>query len=73
MSTQKAGLQDKTHVKNPPYEFLNSYNINHPELKKGQKLFLNNLCQVYSVTPLKKLKQTQYLSLLEKQQEIGKF
>lgn len=71
MSTQRVGLQDKTHVKKPPYEFLSSYNINHPELKKGQKLFLSNLCDVYSVSPLKKSKKTQYISLLERQKEIG--
>ncbi|CAF0828271.1 unnamed protein product [Brachionus calyciflorus] len=73
MSTRKAGLFDKTHVKNPPYEYLSSYNINHPELSKGQKMFLNNLCSVYSVSPLKKSKQNQYLTLLDRQKAIDKY
>lgn len=73
ISSRKVGLLDKTHVKKPPYEFLDSYNINHPELKNGQKIFLSNLCQVYSVASLKKLKKNQYLSLLNRQKEIGLF
>lgn len=71
ISSRKVGLQDKTHVKKPPYEFLHSYNINHPGLKNGQRLFLSNLCQVYSVASLKNSKKNQYLSLLDKQKEIG--
>lgn len=70
---QKTGLHDKTHPIRPPFEYNDSFNINHPELKNGQRLFLNNLCQVYSVYPLKKSKQTQYLNLLERQKALGDY
>ena len=54
-----------------PKEFVGSYNLSHPDFTDGQKLFINNLCNVYSVTPTKKLKQEQYARLLEHQKEIG--
>lgn len=71
ISNQKTGLQDKTHLKHPPLEYINSYNINHPDIKGGQRLYMNNLCQVYSVYPMKKVKQVQYLKLLQQQQDVG--
>lgn len=61
------GLQGTGESRRPPREFLSSYNINHPEFSKGQKLFLNELCSMYSVTPLKQSKQQQYIKLFKKQ------
>jgi len=54
-----------------PKEFIGSYNLAHPEFTEGQKLFITNLCNVYSVSPAKKVKQEQYARLLEHQKEIG--
>lgn len=61
------GLQSSNVNRRPPREFLSSYNINHPEFSKGQKLFLNELCSMYSVAPLKESKQQQYIKLFKKQ------
>lgn len=61
------GLQNTNLNRRPPREFLSSYNLNHPEFNKGQRLFLNELCSMYSVEPLKQLKQDQYLNLFKKQ------
>jgi hypothetical protein len=66
------GLQDKRIGTRPPSEYRSSYNLNHPELKHDQKLYLNNLCGVYSVKDLKESKKNRYISILEKQKEIGK-
>ncbi len=57
----------------PPREFLTSYNINHPEFTRGQRLFINELCSMYSVTPLKESKKNQYIKLFHQQKESGKF
>lgn len=63
------GLQGTGLNKRPPREFLSSYNINHPEFNKGQRLFLNELCSMYSVTPLKEWKKDQYIKLFQKQKQ----
>lgn len=68
---RKTGLQDKRPDKKPPSEFMGSYNLNHPDLNKGQRLYLNDLCRMYSVNPLKQSKQVQYLKLYQKQKDIG--
>lgn len=65
------GLQDKGTGTRPPSEYRSSYNLNHPELKRDQKLYLNNLCGVYSVKDLKESKKNKYISILEKQKAIG--
>jgi hypothetical protein len=52
ISRQKVGLQHHPSKIRPPTEFRESYNLNHPELKKGQKIYLNNLCQIYSIKDL---------------------
>ena len=65
------GLQSSNVNRRPPREFLSSYNINHPEFSKGQKLFLNELCSMYSVAPLKESKQQQYIKLFKKQTDGG--
>ena len=65
------GLQDKGTGTRPPGEYRSSYNLNHPELKRDQKLYLNNLCGVYSVKDLKESKKNKYISILEKQKAIG--
>ena len=67
------GLQGTGVNQRPPKEFLSSYNINHPEFSRGQRLFLNELCSMYSVAPLKESKKTQYIKLFKQQSESGKF
>lgn len=52
MGKRRVGLEDKTHYKRPPFEFRNSYNLNNPNLKKGHRLYLNDLC--YTVIISKK-------------------
>jgi hypothetical protein len=69
---RQTGLQDKTHHKKPPSEFTNSYNLNHPELRKGQRLYINDLCHIYASTPSKKAKHEQFLKLLQRQKDIDK-
>lgn len=66
------GLQGQPESKRPPREFLASYNINHPQFSKGQRLFINELCNMYSVTPLKQSKQDQYIKLFKNQTDAGK-
>ncbi len=66
------GLQGTVENKRPPREFLASYNINHPQFSKGQRLFINELCGMYSVTPLKQSKQDQYIKLFKNQADAGK-
>lgn len=61
------GLQDKTRASKPPSEFQSSYNINHPGFNRGQRLFVKDLCNVYSVKDLKAAKYNRYLSILHKQ------
>lgn len=61
------GLQTSADYKRPPSQFLSSYNINHPEFSKGQRLFLNELCSMYSVEPLKQSKKQQYIKLFKQQ------
>ncbi len=65
------GLQTHTELRRPPSEFLSSYNINHPEFNKGQRLFLNELCSMYSVAPLKQSKKQQYIKLFKQQTDGG--
>ena len=62
---RQTGLQDKTHYNMPPKEFKNSYNLNHPDLRKGQRLYINDLCHIYSSSSAKKNKQEQFLKLLQ--------
>jgi hypothetical protein len=66
-----AGLQDKRTLSRQPSEYKSSFNLNHPDLKRDQKLYLNNLCGVYSVRNLKESKTNRYMSILEKQKAIG--
>lgn len=72
MRKERTGLNHQPQYKNPPEEFSDSYNINHPDLTHNQRLIINNLCHVYSVHPLKQYKKYQYLSLLEKQRQMSK-
>jgi hypothetical protein len=65
------GYQGTGACKSPPKEFLTSYNINHPEFSRGQRLFLNELCTMYSVTPMKESKKAQYIKLFQQQKENG--
>lgn len=65
---QKSGLHEKFYTNTPPKEFLN---LQHPDLNEGQRIFLSNLSQIYSVSPLKQFKQSQYLSLLDQQKDFG--
>jgi hypothetical protein len=69
----RTGLQGKV-VGSPtlPVEYQSSYNLNHPKLMKDQKLYVRDLCQTYSVRPLKSFKQSQYLDLLKQRKAIGK-
>ena len=69
---RKTGLQDKTHHKQPPSEFMNSYNLNHPDLRKGQRLFINDLCHIYASMPAKKAKQEQFQNLLQRQKDVDR-
>jgi hypothetical protein len=73
MRKQKTGLTQYPIYKQPPQEFSDSYNINHPEFKPNQRMIMNNLCHIYSVHPLKVYKKYQYLSLLDKQRQISQF
>lgn len=66
---RQTGFQGTGQSQKPPREFLSSYNINHPEFNKGQRLFLNELCNMYSVLPMKQSKQEQYIKLFQKQKE----
>lgn len=67
------GFQSKYISSTLPREFTSSYNLNHPEFSNGQKLFLNNLCNVYSLNKMKKLKKEQYERLLDHQKTLGRF
>ena len=66
------GFQNKFINSTLPREFSSSYNLNHPEFNNGQKLFLNNLCNIYSVTNMKRIKKEQYERLLAHQKLLGK-
>ncbi len=66
------GLQDKVTRLRPPSEYNSSYNLNHPEFNRDQRLYLNNLCSVYSIKDLKTSKVNKYMSILQKQKAIGK-
>jgi hypothetical protein len=68
----KTGLSPYPVYKQPPDEYSKSYNINHPEFSNSQRMIMNNLCHIYSVYPFKQYKKMQYLSLLDKQKQMGK-
>jgi len=69
----RTGLQGKmVGPHDLPVEYRSSYNLNHPKLMKDQKLYVRDLCQTYSVRPLKSFKQSQYLDLLKQRKVIGK-
>jgi hypothetical protein len=68
----KVGLQANHGNKSAPREYRKSVNINHPELKAGQKLYLYDQCRVYSVKALQKIKQRAYLDLLEYRLKTGR-
>jgi len=65
------GLQNKILNSKLPKEFASSHNLAHPEFSGGQRLFFNNLCNIYSVSKSQKNKQEQYSRLLEEQKSIG--
>ena len=65
---QKTGLQERFHTKTPSKEYLN---LLHPDLNEGQQIFLSNLSQIYSVSPQKQYKQSQYVTLLDQQKAFG--
>lgn len=67
------GFQNKFINSTLPKEFTSSYNLNHPEFSTGQRLFLNNICNIYSVTKMKQHKQEQYARLLEQQKLVGNY
>lgn len=71
LGRQRVGLQHKLNAKKPPKEFRDSYNINHPELTKGEKLYLHDICRTYSLKSMKTLKQKQYLELLKQRYVTG--
>ena len=66
------GLQDKAYTRRKlPSEFKNSYNLNNPLLKRNERLYINDLCQLYSVNPLKKSTSQKYMSILDKHEAVG--
>ena len=71
ISRQKVGLQHHDDKRRPPTEFRESYNLNHPELRKGQKIYLNNLCQIYSIKDLISGKKKQYTDTLKHRKTTG--
>jgi hypothetical protein len=71
VGNRTTGLTSIKHKK-LPIEYRNSHNLTHSDLKKDQRIYLNSLCHCYSVHHLKQLKQFQYLSLLQKQKDLGK-
>lgn len=73
MGKQRTGLQDKTRHTKPPYEYRNSYNLNGPGLKRGHRLYLNDLCYTYSIFSLKQSKQEQFMTLLNQRNTISMF
>ena len=73
MGKRRTGLQDKTRHTKPPYEYRNSYNLNGPGLKRGHRLYLNDLCYTYSIFSLKQSKQEQFMTLLNQRNTISMF
>lgn len=69
---RKTGLQDKTHHKNPPDEFMTSYNLNHPQFRNGQRMFVNDLCHIYSSQPSRNAKKDQFINLFLRQKDVDK-
>ncbi len=67
-----AGFQNKILNSKLPKEFASSHNLAHPDFNNGQRLFFNNLCNIYSVSKSQKVKQEQYSRLLDEQKSIGK-
>ena len=71
LSRQKVGLQHHSTKSRPPMEFRESYNLNHPELRKGQKIYLNNLCHTYSIKDLISGTKKQFVQTLEYRKTTG--
>lgn len=72
ISKREVGYQNCKKYNKPPKEFRDSYNLNHPNLTKGQKLYLYEMCRSYSTNNLKDLKKNQYIELLQKRKKMGK-
>ena len=72
-NTPKIGLQHTLSKRKPPTEFNKSYNLNHPDLHKGQKCYLLDLCQIYSVKDMIKKKEQRYVQILERRKTTGCF
>lgn len=68
---RETGYNNYRKYKKPPKEFRESYNINHPELSKGQKTYLYEACRTYSIADMKEHKKQQYVNLLKKRKAIG--
>ena len=73
ISRQRVGLQHNMSKTRPPTEFRQSYNLNHPELRRGQKIYLNNLCQIYSIKDLIHGTKKQFSETLENRKTTGKY
>ncbi|XP_070573050.1 uncharacterized protein [Ptychodera flava] len=54
-----------------PDAFSDSYQLQHPDLNKGQKLYLWHTAAIYSMSNMKKLQQKNYESVLLRQQAYG--
>jgi hypothetical protein len=67
----KVGLQHNLQRRKTPVEFRNSFNLNHPNLSKGQKYYLQDLCQIYSIKDMIHNKKQRYVDILELRKTTG--